>query len=128
MRLISSRNLLPSRNSLFRCKSGLAIATQVCGIGLTLLTTPGLVCEQAIAQSTVPQSTVPQSSTADIQSPTSQRLLYVNPAIGNDQGNGSETMPFRTITQALRVATPQTIILLAAGTYSPETGEIFRWS
>ncbi|MGM3304713.1 DUF1565 domain-containing protein [Anabaena sp. WFMT] len=53
-------------------------------------------------------------------------LLFVNPTIGNDQGgNGSENAPLKTITQALRTAQPDTIIMLSPGTYSPKTGEVF---
>ncbi|WP_337886181.1 DUF1565 domain-containing protein [Fischerella thermalis] len=52
--------------------------------------------------------------------------LFVNPSTGDDkQGNGGESTPFKTITQALRVATPNTVIKLAKGTYSTATGEIF---
>lgn len=59
-------------------------------------------------------------------SPTGQaNLLYVNPTIGNDNATGNAQAPLRTITQALRVATPNTVIVLAAGTYSAETGEVF---
>ncbi len=52
-------------------------------------------------------------------------LLFVNPTIGADSSNGSEQTPFKTITQALRVVQPNTIIVLAPGTYSTATGETF---
>jgi parallel beta-helix repeat protein len=78
--------------------------------------------EGAIAQ-TAPLSN--PSSTAPVSAAAMQRIVYVNPATGNDQADGSEVLPFRTITRALQSAQPQTIILLAAGTYSTETGEIF---
>jgi parallel beta-helix repeat protein len=53
-------------------------------------------------------------------------LLFVDPTIGNDQGgNGSENSPLKTITQALQTAQPNTTIILAPGTYSPQTGEVF---
>lgn len=53
-------------------------------------------------------------------------VLFVNPSIGDDtSGNGSENAPWKTITQALQVATPNTIIKLAPGTYSADTGEVF---
>jgi parallel beta-helix repeat protein len=52
--------------------------------------------------------------------------LFVNPNMGNDQrGNGSQIAPFQTITQALRIAPQNTVIMLAPGTYSPQTGEKF---
>ena len=55
-----------------------------------------------------------------------QPQLFVNPAMGNDiTGNGSITTPLKTITQALKIAQPNTIIQLAPGTYSDRTGEVF---
>jgi parallel beta-helix repeat protein len=53
-------------------------------------------------------------------------LLHVNPITGNDgQGNGTSETPYKTITQALKVAQPNTAILLAPGTYSNRSGEQF---
>ncbi|WP_353932360.1 DUF1565 domain-containing protein [Okeanomitos corallinicola TIOX110] len=53
-------------------------------------------------------------------------LLFVNSNFGNDQtGNASENAPLRTITQALRLAQPNTVIMVAPGTYSSQTGEKF---
>ncbi|MBD2559040.1 MULTISPECIES: DUF1565 domain-containing protein [Nostoc] len=56
----------------------------------------------------------------------SQNVLFVNPKVGNDStGNGSESAPVKTITQALRLAKANTVIILSTGTYSAETGEEF---
>ncbi|WP_229484252.1 DUF1565 domain-containing protein [Nostoc favosum] len=53
-------------------------------------------------------------------------VLFVNPNSGDDSaGNGSESTPVKTITQALRLANANTVIMLSTGTYSAETGEIF---
>ncbi|AUS99593.1 hypothetical protein CLI64_03860 [Nostoc sp. CENA543] len=53
-------------------------------------------------------------------------ILFVNPSVGDDKtGNGSENAPWRTITQALQVATANTVIKLAPGTYTEATGEVF---
>ena len=53
-------------------------------------------------------------------------VLFVNPSIGNDNGaDGSESTPFKTITQALKVAENNTVIKLSKGTYSAENGEQF---
>lgn len=53
-------------------------------------------------------------------------LLYVNPVAGDDwRGQGGERSPFKTITKALQVAQPNTVIVLVPGTYSAETGESF---
>ncbi|WP_448599346.1 S-layer homology domain-containing protein [Thermoleptolyngbya sp.] len=53
------------------------------------------------------------------------QMLYVNPATGRDDANGSQSTPYRTIGRALRRATNGTVIQLAAGTYSTKTGETF---
>jgi len=57
---------------------------------------------------------------------SAQHLLFVSPIVGNDiNADGSQRSPFRTITHALEVAQPNTVIMLAAGTYSADSGEIF---
>lgn len=54
-------------------------------------------------------------------------IVYVNPALGTDTSGGgtSETAPYRTLTYALKQAQPGTLIQLASGSYTQETGEIF---
>lgn len=53
-------------------------------------------------------------------------VLHVNPVTGNDStADGSDRAPFKTITQALQVAQPNSTIQLAPGTYTTETGEVF---
>ncbi len=53
-------------------------------------------------------------------------VLFVNPSVGDDKvGNGSEQTPWKTITRAMEVAAPNTTIILAQGTYSSATGEVF---
>lgn len=55
-----------------------------------------------------------------------EKVLFVNPSIGDDnQGGGNESHPLKTITQALKIATSDTVIKLAEGTYSAGTGELF---
>lgn len=62
----------------------------------------------------------------NLQTERGQAFLYVNPAIGQDNsGSGGSQSPFRTIHHALQVAQPNTVILLAPGLYSTETGEVF---
>lgn len=75
----------------------------------------------AIAQG-VPELQTAQNSGTEV---AGQTQLFVNPTRGNDTGNGSESAPFKTITQALRQAKPNTTIRLSPGTYSAETGESF---
>lgn len=53
-------------------------------------------------------------------------LLHVNAVSGSDtSGDGSQLRPFQTISHALDVAPADTIILLAPGEYSAESGEVF---
>lgn len=82
------------------------------------LVTIGLWNDPALAQVPV---TIAQAEAA-----TAINLLFVNPIAGNDvNGNGYQGTPFRTITRALRVAPPNTVIMLTPGTYSAESGETF---
>ena len=54
------------------------------------------------------------------------KVLFVNPTVVDETiGNGSERAPFKTITQALRLAQPSSVIFLANGTYSTSSGETF---
>ncbi len=54
-------------------------------------------------------------------------ILYVNPALGTDTSSRgtSEAAPYRTLTYALKQAQPGTLIQLAPGNYTQESGEIF---
>ncbi|MEM9161702.1 MAG: DUF1565 domain-containing protein, partial [Cyanobacteria bacterium P01_F01_bin.4] len=98
----------------------------------TLLTLPG---QRAMAQSTfLAQSTSPsqtESQQSYESSLTSQEanqytVLHVNPEAGSDQENsGAQHQPFRTITHAIQVAQSNTVIVLAPGRYTADTGESF---
>ncbi|MEA5504267.1 DUF1565 domain-containing protein [Halotia wernerae UHCC 0503] len=84
-------------------------------VGLTSLTLLDASLSSVVAQMPPGETTMSQVS-----------VLFVNPSVGDDMGgNGSERAPLKTITQALRVATPNTVIMLSPGTYSVETGEVF---
>lgn len=90
--------------------------------GLGLLTILGSA-PRAIAQ---PIPVPPPMQSA----PTAQQFLFVNPSSGDDAGQGmTQRSPFRTLTRALQAVQPNsasnTIIMLAAGTYTPDTGEVF---
>ena len=52
-------------------------------------------------------------------------IIYVDPQIGNDSDGGTSNTPLKTITQALEIAEPNTIISLAPGNYNEATGETF---
>ncbi len=92
--------------------------------GLTTITTalPSTSSNIAVAQ-TSPMS---KDSILSENSISQVNVLFVNPSVGNDQNtNGSENTPLKTITQALRIAKNNTVIRLAKGTYTAETGEQF---
>lgn len=75
----------------------------------------------AIAQSSPSPLLLAQNNT-----PQGTSVLHVNPVSGDDNtADGSDQLPFKTITRALDVAPPQTVIQLAPGTYSTNTGETF---
>lgn len=94
------------------CTVGVGVA------GLTLLTINGSVVAQ------VPS--IPDRMPLGESTLSQVKAVFVNPSVGDDTtGNGSDRTPFKTITQALRVATGNTVIMLAPGTYSTETGEVF---
>jgi parallel beta-helix repeat protein len=76
----------------------------------------------AIAQIPLTPNSAPLGETKNSQA----NVLFVNPSAGDDKtGNGSESAPVKTITQALRLANGNTVIMLSTGTYSAETGEEF---
>jgi len=64
------------------------------------------------------------AQTPTIENQIAKKVVFVNPTAG-DNGNGSDSSPFKTIAQALEQVEPGSIIQLAAGTYSGESGEKF---
>jgi len=102
-------------------KTKSAKLTTLVALGLIPLTM-GVV--PAVALFSTAPLTLAQAATQAVRSPV--QIFVVNPRTGNDtSGNGSETTPFKTVTHALRLAQPNTVILLAPATYSAETGESF---
>ncbi|MBE9229317.1 DUF1565 domain-containing protein [Phormidium sp. LEGE 05292] len=92
---------------------------------LGLATTILLCWENAAVFALPPKPQVVESSPIS-QTESTMTQLFVNPIAGNDTtGNGSERAPFKTITQTLRVARENTVIYLAPGTYSEQSGETF---
>ncbi|MGJ3250320.1 MAG: DUF1565 domain-containing protein [Elainellaceae cyanobacterium] len=60
------------------------------------------------------------------QLPANSRVVYVNPILGADTPtSGRENFPYRTIAYALEQATDNTVIQLAPGSYTRDTGEVF---
>jgi parallel beta-helix repeat protein len=89
--------------------------------GLGMLAVVGYT-EGAMAQA------IPIPVPLPMQSPRSeaQQFLFVNPLVGKDSNPGNtQRSPFRTITHALQSAQPNTVIMLAIGTYTTDTGEAF---
>ena len=68
-----------------------------------------------------------QASVSGVKPAPSQQVIYVNSATGIDAVTAGKdpSIPFRTITFALKQARAGTLIQLAAGTYSAQSGEIF---
>jgi parallel beta-helix repeat protein len=66
-------------------------------------------------------------TTVITQIPTGPTVIYVNPVIGQDLSSAGITpeLPYKTITFALSQAKPNTVIKLAPGSYSKDTGETF---
>ncbi|MEL7331235.1 MAG: DUF1565 domain-containing protein [Cyanobacteria bacterium J06560_2] len=96
------------------------------------LLAPGLATRSASAQSPVAPAASPASSGRVIANrPTSAeqaaefQTLYVDSEVGSDSADGIEAQPLRTVTRALEVAPPNTVIVLAPGRYSQGTGEVF---
>lgn len=67
------------------------------------------------------------ASTLTAQVPTTANVIYVNPQTGTDTtgAGNSEATPYKTITYALNQAQPGTVIQLAPGSYTKESGETF---
>jgi len=60
------------------------------------------------------------------QANSQQTILYVDPKAGDDlNGRGTPDSPVRSITRALQMAMPNSVIQLAEGVYSKDTGETF---
>ena len=51
--------------------------------------------------------------------------IFVNSQTGSNTNNGSDSAPFKTITHALSVVNPNSIIKLAPGNYNSTNGEVF---
>jgi parallel beta-helix repeat protein len=95
------------------------------GLSLSLALALSMPLSVSVTQVAVAQTPIAQNQNSPDNSQDNQ-VIYVDPHNGNDQtGRGNQRSPFKTITQALMVAQPQTRILLAPGTYSERTGENF---
>ncbi|MBD2464204.1 DUF1565 domain-containing protein [Oscillatoria sp. FACHB-1407] len=105
------------------CNETKAALKRVAGLGMVAVALL-IGSEGAIAQDIHAPASTPQTL-AQLSTPITGYFLFVNPTIGNDTGDGSQRFPLRTITRALQLAQPNTVVVLNAGTYSVETGEAF---
>ncbi len=53
------------------------------------------------------------------------QTLYVDATAGSDLSAGAESQPLQTVTRALELAAPNTVIVLAPGRYTQASGEVF---
>jgi parallel beta-helix repeat protein len=73
-----------------------------------------------------PHRAYAQSSNYLAQIPVNARVIYVNPVLGEDSpDNGRENRPYRTIAYALTQVTDNTVLQLAPGSYTADSGEVF---
>jgi parallel beta-helix repeat protein len=92
-------------------------------LGVGIISTACLDAHFSIALAQFP--TVTQTNQSEKTS-SQMTVLFVNPLRGDDQvGDGSEISPWKTLTQALQIAPPNSVIMLAPGTYSVQNGEKF---
>ena len=75
--------------------------------------------------STIAQEIVNSNHLKQQVSDIGKNIIYVDPYKGNNNAQGDQSSPLKTITQALKIAQPDTVIALASGTYSEDTGETF---
>jgi parallel beta-helix repeat protein len=87
---------------------------------LSLVTIPAIQAQAVQAQAI--QSDRLEIAQAD---KTSYPTVFVNPQTGSNTNNGSDNAPFKTLTHALSVVNPNSIIKLAPGSYTSNSGEIF---
>ncbi|MEH2390825.1 MAG: DUF1565 domain-containing protein [Nostoc sp.] len=117
--LIAKLKFLKSARLLFFTFSVLYFTVGMVAVSIAFL---GTSLGSAIAQIPLTPDSAPLGEKTNSQ----VNVLFVNPSGGDDsRGNGSESAPVKTITQALRLANTNTVIMLSTGTYSVETGEIF---
>ncbi|NJL61393.1 MAG: DUF1565 domain-containing protein [Methylacidiphilales bacterium] len=108
--------------SFFRC-SVLLVSFSI-GVASTTLLHASL--ESAIAETPNPLGKQQAQVDRGERTISQVNVLFVNPSVGDDKvGNGSEQTPLKTIARAIEVAVPNSTIILAQGTYTAATGEVF---
>ncbi len=94
---------------------------------LSMLMILSLVTIAPAAQAQAVQAQAIQPNRLEIaqEDKTSYPTVFVNPQTGSNTNNGSDNMPFKTLTHALSVASANSIIKLAPGNYTSNSGEVF---
>jgi parallel beta-helix repeat protein len=95
------------------------------GLAAAIVVSGGLTLHQTVV--TAASSSNAQASQKLAQAPVTGRIIYVNPQGGEDKpGSGTaEAAAYKTISYALQQAQAGTVIQLAPGTYSKDSGEKF---
>nr|WP_290221554.1 DUF1565 domain-containing protein [Trichocoleus desertorum] len=104
-----------------------AIASFQIGLTALFLWVGGTAILPAGANDAQPSNHISPTAQQVAQIPAGAAVLYVNPALGTD-GSGagsSEGAPYRSITYALQQAKSNTVVQLAPGSYTKDTGEVF---
>ena len=94
---------------------------------LSMLVILSLVTIVSVVQAQAVQAQAIQSDRLEIAQAdtTSYPTVFVNPQTGSNTNNGSDNTPFKTLTHALSVVNPNSIIKLAPGSYTSNSGEVF---
>ncbi|MEJ6481287.1 DUF1565 domain-containing protein [Nostoc punctiforme UO1] len=120
--MLAKLKFLESARLLFFSLSVLSFTVGMGATSMTFLSSALAKPAEGIAQMPSTPNSAPLGETKNSQA----NVLFVNSNGGNDSaGNGSESAPVKTITHALQLANPNTVIMLSTGTYSAETGEEF---
>ncbi|MGB3298765.1 MAG: DUF1565 domain-containing protein [Phormidesmis sp.] len=103
-----------------------AIAASALALGIAAGAAQAQTNVSVRAQSTAAQSTAIDSSQVIASGTTADyQTLYVNPTSGSDRAGGVADQPLQTVTRALELAAPNTVIVLAPGRYTQSSGEVF---
>lgn len=95
-----------------------AIASLPASLAALLLCTGGAMM--------MPAANAELDTRNSLQAAVNETIIYVNPQLGRNSNSGmSEASAYRTITYALEQAEAGTVIQLASGTYSQDSGESF---
>ena len=95
------------------------MAMVIAASALLLGTSAGAAQAQTSAQTREGSQAIATGTTAAYQT------LYVNPTSGSDRAGGVADQPLQTVTRALELAAPNTVIVLAPGRYTQSSGEVF---